>query len=344
MPKWKSIEVNSSDTTDELEDDSLNENEIVDEDETDLADIDEDENVPDEDEEQDDAGEEIDLDALDDDSEQEEDETPPPKKKVATQKEERKPSRSEARIRELVAEKKRLEEQLRQQATKVTEAETRSRTNEKSFVESDIARIKANIESTQRVLKKAIEDTDPDALIKAQTELTQYQVELMASQSLKSRLDSEEKEEKKAPKAAPVNEQPKPSPLALRWKDKNADWFGQDEALTGAALAINHRLLESGYDPNSKEFYDEIDKRMSKLLGKSEDKKDVPAKKKTVPMGESSKSSPPSKVQVTEKDKEFARKMGINPKEYLAQKARYELNQQKGVETYKPIVITKDGK
>ena len=43
------------------------------------------------------------------------------------------------------------------------------------------------------------------------------------------------------------------------WADNNK-WFGDDEVSTAAALAIDQKLKGEGFDPNTKEFYNEIDK------------------------------------------------------------------------------------
>ena len=41
------------------------------------------------------------------------------------------------------------------------------------------------------------------------------------------------------------------------------DWFGQDEVMTYAAFGVHRRLIEDeGFDPQSDEYYAELDKRM----------------------------------------------------------------------------------
>ncbi len=52
-----------------------------------------------------------------------------------------------------------------------------------------------------------------------------------------------------------------PEPKAVEWARQNP-WFGQDEAMTGAAYAIHNRLVSSeGYDTTSDDYYGELDKR-----------------------------------------------------------------------------------
>ena len=53
-----------------------------------------------------------------------------------------------------------------------------------------------------------------------------------------------------------------PDPKAEEWASKNA-WFGQDTAMTYTAFDLHKKLTEEeGYDPQSDEYYQEIDKRI----------------------------------------------------------------------------------
>ena len=69
--------------------------------------------------------------------------------------------------------------------------------------------------------------------------------------------------------AAPVQQQqqqqqaaPVPDEKAVAWKDKNK-WFGQDKIMTTAAYTIHQELVEEqGFDPNSDEYYSEVNRRM----------------------------------------------------------------------------------
>jgi hypothetical protein len=57
-------------------------------------------------------------------------------------------------------------------------------------------------------------------------------------------------------------EEPIPDPKAEDWASKNT-WFGKDTAMTYTAFDIHKKLTEEeGYDPQSNEYYSEIDKRI----------------------------------------------------------------------------------
>ncbi len=56
----------------------------------------------------------------------------------------------------------------------------------------------------------------------------------------------------------PIN----PDPRAEAWASKNS-WFGTDRAMTYTAFEIHKDLTEKeGYDPNSNEYYAEVDKEL----------------------------------------------------------------------------------
>jgi len=275
-------------------------------------------------------------------------ESEPPKKQNAEKtKAPEKPSRSEQRIRELVAKQKELEAQLERERQEKLAFKKQNRASEASSIDSEISKLETNMGSIEEKMKRAMEEQDTENFLKLQKELTASQVELMVAKTAKSRLaaeDSEpEQDRRSSQREATQNQRPQlPKPL-LDWKKRN-DWFEKDRARTGMALGINAELLEEGYDPTSAEFYEEIDSRMSAILGTSRKQPEgaTPTKKKILPVGESSKASPPASVQVTSKDRAFAKKMGIDPKEYLRQKAAYEAQKSSSGRSFKPIFTDKN--
>ena len=57
---------------------------------------------------------------------------------------------------------------------------------------------------------------------------------------------------------------PKSDPKAEAWK-KNNPWFGVDERKTAYALGLHEKLVNSGVDATSDEYYKKIDKGMSEF-------------------------------------------------------------------------------
>lgn len=130
-------------------------------------------------------------------------------------------------------------------------------------------RIKSSMESVASKLAQARNDGDLKAEIAAQTEIAKLGYEEARLLDIKSR-QSENKETKEAESKIQLNQQQAvqqeqpitPDPKAQNWAQKNT-WFGQDEAMTYTAFGLHKKLVEEeGYDAQSDEYYEEINKRI----------------------------------------------------------------------------------
>ena len=60
----------------------------------------------------------------------------------------------------------------------------------------------------------------------------------------------------------PVTQSAPNDPMAEAWASENP-WFGQNRAMTFTAFEIHKDLVDKeGFDPKSKDYYEEIDRRM----------------------------------------------------------------------------------
>ena len=111
-------------------------------------------------------------------------------------------------------------------------------------------------------------------------------------------------------------QQPTPEPKAVDWARKN-DWFGQDEAMTGAAYAIHNRLVSSeGYDTSSNEYYGELDKRLRENFPQ---KFSAQKQSRSSPVAGVSRGVSKRTVKLTQAQLDVCKRLNIPPKEY----ARY---------------------
>ena len=133
------------------------------------------------------------------------------------------------------------------------------------------ARVDAQREQVKGFLKTAIENNDTDKIMEANDKLTQLAVE-----KEKARIHAEQKKEKeeqaKQEEIEKKQEQtqqmqqpqqaPQPaSPRAQEWAKEN-EWFGTDKVMTNAAFGVHQDLVEQGFDSESDEYYNEINKTM----------------------------------------------------------------------------------
>jgi len=133
-------------------------------------------------------------------------------------------------------------------------------------------RIKSSMEAAAAKLAQARTDGDLKAEIAAQTEIAKLGYEdarlseIKSKQALETKVDNakpvqdyvDRLREQPTQQEQPIN----PDPKAQGWAQKNT-WFGQDSAMTYTAFDLHKKLVEEeGYDPQSDEYYTEIDKRI----------------------------------------------------------------------------------
>ena len=116
-----------------------------------------------------------------------------------------------------------------------------------------------------------------------------------------------------------------PDPKAETWASRNA-WFGQDTAMTYTAFDLHKKLTEQeGYDPQSDEYYLEIDKRIRlefphKFDTNTSDKGEVPTKPvQTVASAKRSTNTGRKTVRLTPSQVAIAKKLGVPLEEYAKQ-------------------------
>ena len=144
--------------------------------------------------------------------------------------------------------------------------ETKKKEADTSYVADISNRVTAQIDSAQSNLKNAISAGDVDQQVAYQREIASLTAEEDRVKREKARLEklTEQKETPVNIPQQPQKAPPQPSAKATAWADKN-NWFGEDEVMTYAAYGIHQKLLgEEGYDANSDEYYEEIDKRIKK--------------------------------------------------------------------------------
>lgn len=138
-----------------------------------------------------------------------------------------------------------------------------SRLNEaKNRLDTQQATLKA-------IIRKAREEGDIDTETEAQQRLTDLTYEQRQVVGWLQNQQQQVETYRQNPPAAQVQQlaQPQPqraspSPQAEEWAERNP-WFGQDRVMTYAAWGIHESLVsEEGIDPNSDEYYTELDRRL----------------------------------------------------------------------------------
>jgi len=147
------------------------------------------------------------------------------------------------------------------------EAEKKISKLEPGFLKSTEDSITSGVQAAQAKLAAAREANDLAAEAEALTAISELGYKKAKLEETK--VAQEEFNANKAKEVKPeinLNRQqaaePTPDPKAETWASRNA-WFGQDTAMTYTAFDLHKKLTEQeGYDPQSDEYYSEIDKRI----------------------------------------------------------------------------------
>jgi hypothetical protein len=139
--------------------------------------------------------------------------------------------------------------------------ETKLSTLDKSYVKEFESRVTTNMDAARQALKVSIEAGDVDGQVAAQESIARLAQDASRLGALKT-LNEEAPKREKPVYQAPTPRRAQSDPKAENWASKNT-WFGQDSAMTHTAFDLHKKLVEEeGYDPQSDEYYQEVDSRI----------------------------------------------------------------------------------
>ena len=242
---------------------------------------------------------------------------------------------AQKRIRQLIKQRKDKEDQIAQLIKQNEELQGLVKKRETEF--STVS--KKNLEVTEKQLtdklnmarvayKNAYEAGDQDKLLQAQEMLNEAQVDLKNVNVTKEKFKQAPQQPVQQQYQQPVAQQA-PDPRAQEWAQQNT-WFGKDNVMTAAALAIDAELKQEGYSTNDIEFYQEVDKRIRESFptkfqdeGNVQDNRQQVTSKPAQVVAGASRSTPnPKKVRLSKDDVRLANKWGIPLEQYALEKRK----------------------
>jgi hypothetical protein len=180
----------------------------------------------------------------------------------------------------------------------------------------------AEYEKARREYKAAQEAYDADAILSAQEALTdaKWKMESIRNyrpQPLQTASDVIQPEQF-------IQKPEQPDDKSLRWQAKN-QWFGADgfEEVTSFSLGLHQKLMKSGIDPRSDEYYEQIDARVRNKFPEVFGKTETNRRPASV-VAPATRSSGTKRIQMTTTQLALAKKFGLTPQQYAAQVAKME--------------------
>jgi len=252
-------------------------------------------------------------------------------------------SKVQARIKELTHarhdERRKAEALAREKAELETLAKTLLEEKKKyvqyinegtqTHVETLRAKAEAELDMARRKYKEAQESYDSDAMLEAQENLTEAKMRLEAAKNFRP-VPLQVEQDVVQRQQQPI-EKPQLDEKTLRWQAKN-QWFGTPgyEELTAFALGLHQKLVSTGYDPRSDEYFERIDSRMRQVFPEvvgEDDKpaKAAPAKKPATVVAPASRTTGAKKnIKLTTTAAAIADRLGLTHEQYAREVLKLE--------------------
>jgi len=200
------------------------------------------------------------------------------------------------------------------------------------------AKVQTGMDAAQLAYKQAVESQNVDGQVEAQKAIAQMAMEEVRLKQIKKAQEQREVQIEQQKAAVPTQPQAQPDqfaqaaqqidPKAETWASKNP-WFGTDNAMTYTAFDIHKKLVEEeGYDPQSDEYYSEVNKRIKLEFPHKFDSVEEPTKEQPVqnvasakrPAGKGRKKT----VRLTPSQVAISKRLGVPLEEYAKQLAAKE--------------------
>ena len=194
---------------------------------------------------------------------------------------------------------------------------------DKNYATEMEGRITSSLSAAQAKLAAARTNEDSKAEVEALTAISQLGYEQGKLAEIKSQQAMEETAANEKPTLQPRQQQaPVRDPKAEAWAEEN-EWFGKDNAMTYTAFDLHRKLTEEeGMDPQSDEYYSEVDKRIRlefpHKFGKVEEKQTSKPTQNVASATRSSKTGRKT-VRLTPTQVTIAKKLGVPLEEYAKQ-------------------------
>jgi|Laugresu1bdmlbsd_1035121.scaffolds.fasta_scaffold01452_8 hypothetical protein len=202
--------------------------------------------------------------------------------------------------------------------------------NEQAFIKEAEKSATTDLTVAKEKLKQAYEAGDAELIANAQEAMTDAKLKLQNLSRIKPSLQREEErvEQNQQVTTPPVAPASKADPRAEAWRDKNT-WFGVDEEMTALALGLHEKLVRSGVDPSSDDYYRRVDDTMRKRFPEAFDdaeedeqpqtkqaQKPARANKPANVVAPVTRGTAPRQVRLTPTQIALAKKLGISNQEY----------------------------
>ena len=197
----------------------------------------------------------------------------------------------------------------------------RMQTLDTNYVSEYSNRVSTQMQQAESALARAIEIGDSQATVEAQRALTGLAIQAdraaqAKAQSARAQQQAQAAAQQQVRQPMPAQQPKRPDPKAEQLALKNS-WFGSDEAMTYAAFGIHKKLVEEeGFDPQSDDYYTELDNRISSKFNTGATASNRRPAQTVVGASRNSSGRSGKKVRLTPSQVAIAKKLGVPLEEY----------------------------
>jgi hypothetical protein len=195
--------------------------------------------------------------------------------------------------------------------------------NQQALLEQAKKVVGNEVEKAKARYKEAYESGDSDAIVDAQEALIAAKSKMERVNNFKPASLQQQKTEVQIPQQ--VTTQPAVDRKAQAWQSENK-WFGSDDEMTSFALGLHTKLVKSGVDPQSDEYYEKLNSRVRQVFPdqfESEKPVDAPPPPKRSNVAPATRSTAPKKIVLTQTQVNIAKRLGV-PLDLYARKVAEE--------------------
>jgi hypothetical protein len=202
--------------------------------------------------------------------------------------------------------------------------------NQTALLEQAKKAVETELAQAKKAYKDAYEAGDSEGVLTAQENLTSARLKADKLNDVRIPATTEESSVKPAPTTV--------DPRAAEWAKANT-WFGTDDEMTSYALGLHNKLVKSGINPQSDEYYETINSRMRTVFPESfgEEPKETKntvedrrvSRRQATVVAPATRSTTPKKVTLTQTQVNLAKRLGVSLKDYAEQVA-LEMRKQNG--------------
>jgi len=204
---------------------------------------------------------------------------------------------------------------------------------EQAYVQEVTKAATNDLATAKEKLKLAYESGDTDKIIEAQELLTDAKQKLRDYERFRPSLQKEEDGVESKPQVTTPQASANPvlDPKAEAWKQRNT-WFGVDEEMTALALGLHEKLVRSGVDPRSDDYYRTVDETMRKRYPENfsdetppkEPANKEPVRKASTVVAPATRSTSPRQIRLTSSQVALAKKLGLSNEQYARELMKLE--------------------